>query len=250
MKIAKIASNDIKFAKQQYDKPAEIPNPFWYTAGESYRTKSFFKNNKADLIGGLVALGLAFFSFKKFFGRNAIPKSVVELENKKSGLDKLTFGNRTSKLLKDKILYPMKAILMGDKSFLAKDLKTGLIIADADEVLVKTYLKAFLSHAKELGIHIEELKYPNKKLPLKDVHKAIDNAITHYNATGQCTIVNIGNLEKISNLKIGKMENSSNLEKRLAGMPKGVLWTAWTTAGDRLPYFYNNIPTLSVKIVD
>lgn len=250
MKIAGVSLYNPNFAAQQNAKRTEALNPFLCTANEAYKPKSFFKDNKADLIGGLIAIGLAFFSFKKFFGRNSIPKSVVELSNKKAGLGKLEFGERTSSLLKDQILYPMKAILLGDSRLLDKDLKTGLIIADKDEAKVKSYVKAFLSHAKELGIHIEEIKYPNKKQPLKDVHKAISNALAHFGATGECTIVNIGDLGKISNLKVGKMESASNIEKRLAQMPKGVLWTAWTTAGDRLPYFYNNIPTLSVKIVD
>ncbi len=248
MNVAGVSFYNPKFTSS--GKRTDISNPFLYSAKTATKSKSFFKDNKADLIGGLIAIGLAIFSFRKFFGKNEIPQTIVELSNKKAGLGKLNFGERTSTVLKEQILYPLKAILAGDKRQLKRDIKTGLIIADSDETKLKTYIKAFLSHAKELGIHIEEIKYPNKKQPLKDVHKAIDNALSHYASTGQCTIVNIGDLGKISNLKVGKMDMASNIEKRLAQMPKGILWTAWTTAGDRLPYFYNNIPTLSVKIVD
>lgn len=250
MKIAGVSLYNPNFASQQNGKRTIISDPFLYTAKDSSHSKSFFKENKADLIGGLIAVGLAIFSFRKFFGKNDFPQTIVELANNKSGLEKLDFGKRTSSVLKEQILYPMKALLLGDKRQLNRDLKTGLIIADTDEAKLKTYVKAFLSHAKELGIHVVEAKYLNKKQPLKEVHKALDNALAYYASTGQATIVNIGNLGKISNLKVGKMDMVSNIEKRLAQMPKGILWTAWTTAGDRLPYFYNNIPTLSVKIVD
>ncbi len=227
-----------------------INRSFWYTQNQNYKPRSTIKENKIEYIGGLIAIGLAIVSFKKFFGKNTIPQSVVELMQKNAGLNKLDFGGRTSELLKEKILYPMKSILMGQKSLLGTDIKTGLIISDKDPVKLNNYINAFLAHAKAIGIHTETLKYPNKKQPLKEVHKALDNAIAHYMSTGECSIVNIGDLGKISNLKVCKMESASNIEKRLADVPKGVLWVARTTSGNCLPYFYNNLPTLSVKIVD
>ncbi len=250
MKIGGVSLHESKFTSVQNGQRTDIFNPFLYTAKEQYPPqKNMFKDNKIDLLGGFLAIGVAIFAFKKFFSvRRSIPKNVVDLSDK--GLDKLDFGKRTSNVLKEQIFYPMKAILMGDKKQFNKNIKTGLIISGTDEQKVKSYVEAFLNHAKALGIHIETIKNPNKKQQIKEAYKALLKGIEHYKETGQCTIVNIRDLGKISNLKISKLESSSNLEKLLARTPKGVLWTAWTTQGDRLPYFYNNIPTLSVKLVD
>lgn len=250
MKIAGVNLYNTNFKSQQNGAQTNISDPFLYTANEDYKTKFSFKENKANYIAGLAAAVLAVISLKKFFGRNTIPKSVAELSRKNSGLNKIDFGDRTSNLLKEKILYPMKCILMGDNRVLHKDMNTGLILADSDPVKLDTYIKAFLSHAKALGIEVVEIKYPNKKQQQKEVYKALNKALQYNKETGMPVIVNIGNLGKISNLKISKMESSSNLEKRLARIPKGILWTAYTTDGEKLPYFYNNIPTLSLKIVD
>ncbi len=249
MQVTGISFSSPNFKSGQTFSKEEALYPFLYTAKEDYVPKGF-NNHKIDYIGGAVAVCLAILSLKKFFTKSTIPQSVVELKNPNSGLGKLDFGMRTSALLKENILYPMKAILMGDTRLLNRKLKTGLIIADNDKNKLKNYIKAFLTHARALGIHVEELKYPDKKQPLKEVYKALENAEAYYKSKGICTIVNIGDLGKISNLSVGKFESSSNIEKRLASMPKGVLWVAHTTSGDKLPYFYNNIPTLSVKIVD
>ena len=248
MKISAVSIYNPKFTSE--GKRTDISNPFLYTANQNYKPKNTFKEHKIEYIGGLVAAGLAILSLKKFFGRNMIPQSVVEPKNRQSALNRLIFGGRTTAMIKEKILYPMKAVLMGDKRLLDADMKTGLILADTDEIKLKTYIKAILSHARAIDIHVEEIKYPDKKHRLKEVHKALNNAIAHYKSTGECTIVNIGDLSRISNLKVGKMESCSNIEKRLAETPKGVLWIARTTSCDSLPYFYNNLPTLSLKIVD
>ncbi len=225
-------------------------SPFMYTANENYKAKFSIKENKANYIAGLAAVILAIVSIKKLAAKNTIPKSVVEISRKNSGLNKLDFGEMTSAHLKDKILYPLKCLLLNSKKQIQGEIKTGLIIADKDEIKLKTYLKAFLSHAQALGIDVIEIKYPNKRHQAREVHKALDRAIEYNKTTGKPVIVNIRDLGKISNLKTSKMETASNLEKRLANTPKGVLWTAITTDGENLPYFYNNIPTLSVKIID
>lgn len=250
MKVAGISSHvkSFSFAKSRVEKDP-LP-PFLYTPNPNYKPKSPVRDNKFNYVAGLLALGLALLSLNKFFGKSSIPKSVVEISRKNAGFNRLNFGQRTTELIKNKILYPMKSLLLGDCNVLNDDFKTGLIIADADEAKLNTYLRAFFDHAEAIGIHCEKLRYPSKKQRIKEVHKALDKAIEYHNQTGGCVIVNIGDLAKISNLKVSKLESSSNLEKRLAEIPKGVLWTAWTTAGDKLPYFYNNIPTLSVKIVD
>lgn len=250
MKVTAVSNHNTNFRSQEQYISSNTLNPFLCTANSDYKPKSAIKENRLNYIAGILALGVVVLSFKKFFGKSAIPRSIVELDGKTSGFNRLNFGARTTELLKRKILYPMKCLALGDRKVLNQDFKTGLIIADDDVLKVRNYVRALIDHAEAIGIHCEKLKYPSKKQRLKEVHKALDKAIEYHSQTGQCVIVNIGDLGKISNLKISKLETSSNLEKRLAEMPKGVLWTAWTTEGDKLPYFYNNLPTLSVKIVD
>lgn len=250
MKVARVSSYSSSFRSGNFDTNKEVLYPFLYTANPNFKPKSAVKENKFNYVAGFLALCLALASLNKFFGKSSIPKTVVELNRRNAGFNKIDFGQRTTELLKNKILYPMKSLLLGDRNVLNNDFKTGLIIADPDEAKLNNYVRAFIDHAESTGIHIEKIKYPTKKQRIKEVHKALDKAIEYYKQTGECVIVNIGDLAKISNMKISKVESSSNLEKRLAEMPKGILWTAWTTAGEKLPYFYNNIPTLSVKIVD
>ena len=105
-----------------------------------------------------------------------------------------------------------------------------------------------MEHSKELGVHCVEIKSPKKTNRLKEVHKALDRAIEYHEKTGNCVIVDIGDLAAISKLNVAKINYASNIEERLAHAPKGVLWVAHTTEAANLPYFYNNIPTLSVKL--
>ncbi len=250
MKIERVAVHNRSFTSDNAFDKNNVYNPFLYTANEEYKPKFSFKEHRSNYIAGILALGVAVASLKKFIGRKSISKDVVELADKTLGLNKIKGCKRTVMQLKDKILYPMKALLLGDQKVLRNDFKTGLIIADANPEKSKQLSEALIEHAENIGIHCIGIASPRRKNRIKEVHKALDAAINYHKYSGKSVIVNIGDLGSISNLKVAKTESASNLEKRLAQIPKGVLWSAWTTAVDKLPYFYNNIPTLSVKLID
>ena len=249
MKVARI-SNTYRQNFRSEGVSKEIVNPFLYTANENYKPKYMLKEHKYSYLAGVLAIITAAACLKKFTGRNSIPKDVVELADKTLGLNKLKSCGRTVTQLKENILYPMKCLQLGDKNILREDFKTGLIIADESPAKARQVVSALLEHAESIGIHCEKLAFPQKKNRVKEVHKAINAALKYHQETGKCVIVSIGDLAQMSNLKVCKTEYCSNIEKRLAEMPKGVLWTAWTTASDNLPYFYNNLPTLSVRLID
>lgn len=244
MKVGSVSS-PLYFRSQTRDN-----TPYLYTANEEYKPKFSFKEHKAEYFAGFLALVAASYSLAKFMARNTTPKNVVELANKKLGLNKIKNHDVTVSVLKEKILYPIMSVKNGERRLLQSNFRTGLIIGNENEAELGNLFNAFMEHAKELGITCQDVKYPKKTNKIREVNKAIDAAITHHRKTGECVIVNIGDLGAITNLKVAKTQIASNLEKRLAHMPKGVLWAAWTNKPQKLPYFYNNLPTLFVKLTD
>lgn len=235
--------------KSQNLKSDEIMNPYFYTYNDEYKPGYSFKEHKYQYLGGILALIAAGISLSKFAGRNSTPKSVVEIANKTLGLNKIKHSKRSITQIKEKIFYPIMSYINGEKRVMKGDFKTGLIIGGKNQEKLEEFVGAFMEHAKELNIHTIEIN-PLKSNKAKEVHKALDKAIDFYNQNNECVIVNIGDLTAVSKHSVSKTRCVSNIEERLSDMPKGVLWTAYTTKTDRLPYFYNNIPTLSVKIAD
>ena len=228
----------------------EKKNPYLITASAPKKAEHgmSFKENRLEYIGGFLALVSAGIALSKFLTRNKVPKDVVEIADKAVGFNRIKGCPRTIAQVKEAILYPMMSVMHGEKRPLRGDFKTGLIVGCKHQDKVEDFVAGFMEHCKELRIHCVELKSPKKTNRLKEVHKALDKAIAYHNATGECVVVNIGDLAAVSNHNVAKTNYSSRLEERLALMPKGVLWTAYTTKADNLPYFYNNIPTLCVKI--
>lgn len=244
MKIGRVYCNNINYTSQW-----EKKNPYLYTAPtNNVVTPTKKKSHKREYFAGLLTLFAAGVALSKFLTRNKVPKEVVEVADKAVGLNKIKGCPRTIAQVKEAILYPMMSVMHGEKRPLRGDFKTGLIIGCKNQDKVEEFVSGFMEHCKELRIHCIELKSPKKTNRLKEVHKALDKAIEYHRATGECVVVNIGDLAAVSNHNVAKTNYSSKLEERLAMMPKGVLWTAYTTASDQLPYFYNNIPTLCVKI--
>ena len=228
----------------------EKKNPYLITAPAAKKNESSmsFKEHKLEYLGGFLTLVAAGIALSKFLTRNKVPKDVVEITDKAIGLNKVKGCPRTITQVKEAILYPMMSVIHGEKRPLRGDFKTGLIVGGKNPEKVEEFMSAFMEHCKELRIHCVELKSPKKANRLKEVHRALDKALEYHNATGECVIVNIGDLAAVCNHNIAKTDFTTKLEKRLALMPKGVLWTAHTSKADNLPYFYNNIPTLCVKI--
>lgn len=243
MKIGRVYNN-ISYASQW-----EKKNPYLYTAPAKKKAESSlsFKEHKLEYLGGFLALVSAGFALSKFLTRNKTPKNIVEIADKAIGLNKVKGCPRTITQVKEAILYPMMSVMHGEKRPLRGDFKTGLIVGCKNQEKVSEFVSSFIEHCKELRIHCVEVN-TKKANRLKEVHRALDKALEYHRATGECVVVNIGDLAAVSNHNVAKTNYSSKLEERLALMPKGILWTSYTTKADNLPYFYNNIPTLCVKI--
>lgn len=241
MKITRITN--VSYTSKHLD-------PYLYTTNpqQMHTNKDYRKLYKSDYLGGFLALCATAFALSKFKARITTPKSAVEIADKAIGFNKLKGSKRAIHQIKEAIFYPMMCLKNGEKRILKGDFKTGLIIGNREEEKIKNFIDAFIEHAKKIDIHCVELKAPQKANRTKEAHKAIDEAIEFNKRTGECVIVNLGDLSLISNHNVAKTNFASNLEERLAKMPKGILWTAYTTKVNKLPYFYNNLPTLSVKI--
>ncbi len=239
-----------RISNVSYTSKWEKKNPYLFTAPSTKKpdTGMSFKEHKLEYLGGFLALVSAGIALSKFLTRNKVPKDIVEITDKAIGLNRVKGCPRTVTQLKEAILYPIMSVMHGERRPLRGDFKTGLIVGCKNQDKVEDFVSAFMEHCKELRIHCVELKSPKKANRLKEVHKALDKAIAYHEATGECVVVNIGDLAAVCNHNVAKTDYSTKLERRLALMPKGVLWTAHTTQADNLPYFYNNIPTLCVKI--
>lgn len=223
-------------------------NSYMYTLNESYRPT--FKEHKGEYIGGILAFAAAAACLAKFAARNTTPKNVVEIADKAIGLNKITGQDRAIAQLKDKILYPIMSLK--NESINKNQLRTGLIIGDEDPEKVKQVYDAFIEHSKKLGIRC--LKVPDdikmsKKTLRKLLHAVLDHIAKMSKVNDEFILVGIGDLENIASMNVSKVKMASNLEKKLANIPPGsVTWVATTSHPDKLPYFYNNLPTLFLKL--
>lgn len=192
-----------------------------------------------------VAVAVTLYNLK----RNKIPLSVVDLSDKDKGLNAINF-RRTAIELKKKILYPIKTETTNKKG----TFNSGLILSDTKDKPLKEVLSALSEHAEALGIRTREIPDKlNKAERRKWVFNTIKDSENHYKETKQFTIINIGNLDNLVDLKIVKAKNSA-IEDKLIEINKnvysGIVWTAWTNNTQSIPMYYNNLPVLVTKLVD
>lgn len=192
-----------------------------------------------------IAVGVTLYNLRK----NKVPLSVVDIEDKSKGLNSINF-RRTAIELKKKILYPIKTETTNKKG----TFNTGLILSDTKDKPLKEVLSSFSEHAEALGIRTKEIPDNlNKPERRKWVFNTIKEAENHYKETNQFTIINIGNLDNLVDLKIVKAKNSA-IEDKLIEINKnvysGIVWTAWTNNTKSIPMYYNNLPVLVTKLID
>ncbi len=192
-----------------------------------------------------IAVGVTLFNLK----RNKVPLNIVDIADSEKGLNKINY-RRTALELKKKILYPIKTGTTSRN----KNFNSGLILSDKKDAPLKEVLSAFTEHATELKIRTKEIPDNlNKADRRRWVYNAIEEAEQHYEKTKQFTIINIGNLDNLVDLKIVKSKNSA-IEDKLIEINKnvysGIVWTAWTNNTKSIPMYYNNLPVLVTKLVD
>lgn len=239
---------------QTQTKRVEISNPFLFNLDSSKKQMKRHDNIFRLTVSTLALAAVAGTLFKLRM-RNIVPESIVEIADKKKGLNKIKFPN-AAVFLKKKLLYPIKAALEGDEKYIYGDkLKSGLILTSENPADAQKVISAITEHAREIGILCNEMP-PNLKKNgrIKWVYKAIDDAKKHYEeSNGEYTIINIGNISNLANLKISKVK-FTKVEEKLGEINKqtypGVIWIGWTNEWNSLPYFYNNAPILITKLVD
>lgn len=212
------------------------------------------KFRKGLIVCAAAAVIVTLFRIK---GRKKLPESIADLADKNLGLNKVSF-KRTAQELKTNFLYPLKAHQEGDKSIIKnkKMFKSGVIIADNDVASTKEVLDAFYEHAQNLGIRcrrISECESRKKENKMKWVKDAIKEAQQTFKTEGKLTLIDIGNMDNLINLKIFK-KNNSNLENQLIEISKnsysGVVWTAYTNRTKQIPMYYNDLPVIVTKLMD
>ncbi len=243
MKVSSISQANIQTARTQY--------PFLYTANPAY-TKSHFKEHRKEYLGGLASLILATICLTKFMGRKSLPKTVVELADSNIGLNKIKGAQRTVQQLKERILYPIKAVQNGERKRLYRNFTSGLIIIDTNgEKKAKNILDALTEHAEQINIHCINVTKPHFKKDLgKSIHSAIDEAIKYNKETSECVLLNLGDISIFSQMNPSNIKAKTTVEKRIKKLPPGIIWASWTNKGESLPYFHNNGNVLMSKIID
>lgn len=198
------------------------------------------------LVGlAIAAVGVTLYNLK----RNKVPLSIVDIPEADAGLNKINF-RRTALELKKKILYPIKT----GQTHKTKNFNSGLILSDKKNTPLTDVLAALNEHAEKLGIATMQIPDNlNKAERRKWVFNAIQTAENNYRKNKQYTIINIGNLDNLIDLKIVKPKNSA-IEDKLIEINKnvysGIVWTAWTNKTNAIPMYYNDLPVLVTKLVD
>lgn len=211
------------------------------------KDESKIKNIIFKTLGSLaaIAVGVTLYNLR----RNRVPLSIVDIPDNSRGLNQINY-KRTALELKKKILYPIKTNLTHKK----KNFNSGLILSDTKDKPLREVLSAFCEHASALDIRTKEIpENLNKAARRRWVYNAIEEAEANYKASKQYTIINIGNLDNLIDLKIVKSKNSA-IEDKLIEINKnvysGIVWTSWTNNTKSIPMYYNNLPVLVTKLID
>ena len=88
---------------------------------------------------------------------------------------------------------------------------------------------------------------------IKSVYNELKRAQELYAKDGKYTIINLGDIAKMTDLKVIKSQKS-NFEAMLENLDSkkfpGIIWAGWTTKTKDVPLFLNNLPILITKLVN
>ncbi len=253
--------------KIKKDRP-ELNNAFLYTA-DIARLESKHDARKFKIGTGVLALCAVLVTLFNLKGPKRLPENVVEITNLKKGLNKIQGLPNTVENLKKTILYPLQCAVKGNKAInLNKKFKSGVILTGAKADKLEEITNALAEHTKELGINTVDIPHTltrtnslgktfTKKLKRNQINKNIytelQKAKTNYNEKGAYTVINLGNIDDLTDLEIIKSQKS-NIEAVLENLNSksfpGVIWTGWTTKTKSLPLFLSNLPISITKVVD
>ena len=242
--------------------------PFLYT-GEFYKKDSQNMAKGFKITTAILALMAVGYTLVSLLGPKKLSNNIVEVADVKKGLNKIQHSKRTIAEIKNKVLYPLMSALKGDKNALkGSDFKSGLILTDSNNEKLLSLTNGFIDHVKELGINAVTIPHTitrinskgktcTKTLKRNELNKlilnALKNARNNFNENKQYTVINIGDINKLTDLKVIKSQKS-NFEALLENLNSktcpGVIWAGWTNKTKSLPLFFNDLPILITKLVD
>lgn len=205
-----------------------------------------FKEHKKEYLAGLIASIVALGALSRFAIKKITPRSAVEVADKALGLNKPGINQEFAERVKDKILLPIVSVKKGQwKMLFEENFANGMIVAGEG---AEFNSKALIEHAEELGIQCLKLN-PNvkgKQNIISNIYKIVAEAkdAIRFNRKN-CVIIDIGNLDKAFTMSKSKLSTKevSKIENTLTTLPRGIIWSGWTTNTEKIPYYYNNTPT-------
>lgn len=227
------------------------------------------KAHKIKVATGLLALAAVLVTLFNIKGPKRLPYDIVDIPSTEKGLNKLENFASTVNELKHKVLYPLQCARKGDKHIeKSKMFKSGVILTDKSSTNLSEVTDAFMEHANELGINTVSIPRKSKRINakgeifekdlkrhelIKIVYGELKNAEKHFKDTKEYTIINLGDIAKLTDLKVIKSQKS-NFEAMLGNLNNkkfpGIIWAGWTTKTKDVPLFFNDLPILITKLVD
>jgi len=230
------------------------------------------KYNRKDLVNGYkfltgfaatTAVIIALFNIGK---KKRFPDSIIELTDNTKGLNNIKDQSKIVELIKSKFIYPIKAFIMGDKNIgNDKCFKSGLVITGENSEKLSKLNDAICEHLSELNINVisinayvqsikdgEKVTYKRTKSQVaKQIYNAFEKAKEEYMQTGKFTLINLGDMDNVTSMRIVKSKKS-NIDNLIAGINQtdspGVIWTGWTTKKKSLPLFFSELPVIVSKL--
>lgn len=211
----------------------------------------------------LTAVGITLFNVS---GHRRFPYSIAELSDMSKGLNKITDNDKLVNSLKTDFIYPIKSFMLGDKKIKeSKEFKTGFIMTGQDDNTLKNISDALTEHFEELGIRtvsiphtvskvrngeVVESKHTKSKL-YKILKKEIEINAELYKKDGKFTVINIGNIDDLTDLKVVKSQ-ISNFEELLKNLSndtenQGIIWIGRTNKQKAIPLFLSYLPVIIKK---
>ncbi len=242
--------------------------PFMYTADLAH-INSKHDSRKFKVATGLLALAAVIITLFNLKGPKKLPENIVEITDMKKGLNRIKDSPNTVEELKNKVLYPLKCAIEGNKEItLSKKFKSGVILTGDKEEKLAEIMNAFAEHTQELGIKTVNIAHTSsrtnaqgktftRRLKRNEINKNIfyelKNAKKRYDNEGKYTVINLGDIGRLTDLQIIKSQKS-NFEAMLENMNSksypGVVWSGWTTKSKSLPLFFSDLPILITKLAD
>ncbi len=227
------------------------------------------KARKVKVVTGFLALAAVVVTLFNLKGPKRLPMDIVEIADPNKGLNRLQNFKSTANELKSKILYPLQCVISGDKNITKSNrFKSGVILTDKDGANLVEVTSALIEHARELGIRTVNIPHISKRVNsdgktfehnlkrnelIKSVYNELNQAQALFKRQGKYTIINLGDIAKMTDLKVIKSQKS-NFEAMLANLDSkkfpGIIWAGWTTKTKDVPLFLNDLPILITKLVD